>query len=96
MARAVFKRRVLTSTAIGLTGSLLIETTQLTGFWGYFPCAYRIFDVDDLMTNTTGALLGATLAAIWIAVRRRPEKPLYLFGFSRKSTMGISPIAHSS
>ncbi|GGP90738.1 VanZ family protein [Streptosporangium pseudovulgare] len=48
--------------AISLAGSLTIELTQLTGLWGLYPCAYRLFDVDDLIINTVGAGLGWTLA----------------------------------
>lgn len=54
-------------TAVGFVVSLLIECTQLTGDWFLYPCAYRLFDVDDLLANTTGALLG-TLAAPLIAL----------------------------
>ncbi|AVK60879.1 VanZ family protein [Lactobacillus sp. CBA3605] len=45
----------LTSFAI----SLFFETTQLTGLYGYYTRAYRMFDVDDLMTNTFGGWAGA-------------------------------------
>lgn len=76
MARAIFKRKVGVAAATAFGASLLIETTQLTGFWGYYHCAYRIFDVDDLITNTLGGLLGALLAALWVRLRRRPENPL--------------------
>ncbi|MGV9772453.1 VanZ family protein [Streptosporangium sp. NPDC003464] len=47
---------------ISLAGSLAIELTQLTGLWGLYPCAYRLFDLDDLIINTAGAGLGWTLA----------------------------------
>lgn len=53
---------VLTTTVAGLVASLLVELTQLTGDWFAYPCAYRLFDVDDLITNTAGALLGALFA----------------------------------
>ena len=43
---------------IGLAISLAIELTQGTGLWGLAPCPYRLADVDDLLTNTAGALLG--------------------------------------
>ncbi|WP_241218911.1 VanZ family protein [Bifidobacterium dolichotidis] len=45
--------------------SLFIETSQLTGFWGVYPCAYRHFDVDDMLTNTTGAIVGYGIGAIY-------------------------------
>lgn len=57
-------RGVLTALAVGFGQSLLIETTQLTGVWGIYPCAYRVFDVDDLLTNTTGAVLGSLVALL--------------------------------
>ncbi len=68
--RLILHRGVVVATALGFAVSLLIELTQLTGVWGVYPCAYRLFDVDDLITNTTGALLGAVLSAPY-AVRRR-------------------------
>jgi glycopeptide antibiotics resistance protein len=52
------------STCLGLLVSLFIETSQLTGLFGIFPYAYRVFDVDDLITNTIGALLGWIFARI--------------------------------
>lgn len=61
-------------TAIGFATSLLIESTQGTGVWGLFCCAYRTFDVDDLLLNTSGALLGSLLAlpVVRLVRRRRP------------------------
>lgn len=76
LARAVFKRGLFTSTLIAFSISLAIELTQLTGLWGYYPCAYRIFDVDDLITNTAGGLIGAAIALVWVTLRPRDEKPL--------------------
>ena len=49
----------------GFLVSLLIESSQLTGFWGLYPCAYRQFDVNDLMTNTLGALVGFGIAKLF-------------------------------
>lgn len=60
--RVIGGRGVVTALGVGFAVSLLIETTQLTGVWGIYPCAYRYFDVGDLITNTTGAVLGAVLA----------------------------------
>lgn len=65
--------RPLAAGATGLALSLGVETTQLTGLYGLYPCPYRQFDVDDLILNTGGTLAGATLgAAVFGWGRRRP------------------------
>ncbi|WP_022878703.1 VanZ family protein [Microbacterium sp. B19] len=60
--RVLGGRGILIAGLVGLAVSGVIETTQLTGVWGVFPCAYRVFDVDDLIANTSGALLGSLVA----------------------------------
>jgi glycopeptide antibiotics resistance protein len=35
---------------------------QLTGIWGLYPCAYRQFNVDDLMLNAIGVVVGFLMA----------------------------------
>ncbi|WP_432534762.1 VanZ family protein [Kineococcus arenarius] len=62
--RHLTRRGTAGATAVGLAVSLLVELTQLTGVWFLYPCAYRLFDVDDLLANTTGALVGALLAPL--------------------------------
>ena len=62
--RRYFNRSVLVTTLLGAGTSLLIELTQLTGLWFIYPCAFRTADVDDLMTNTLGTILGAVLAPV--------------------------------
>ena len=62
--RRYFNRSVLVTTVLGAATSLLIELTQLTGLWFIYPCAFRAADVDDLMTNTLGTILGAVLAPV--------------------------------
>lgn len=42
--------------------SLFFELTQLSGLYFIYPGAYRTFDVDDLIVNTAGSLLGYRLA----------------------------------
>lgn len=64
IARRYWSFGILTSTALGLLASLVIEATQLTGIWGLYACAYRVADVDDLLANTAGALLGALVAPV--------------------------------
>jgi ADP-dependent NAD(P)H-hydrate dehydratase / NAD(P)H-hydrate epimerase len=55
----------------GLLLSLAFELTQLTGVWGLYPCAYRTFDVDDLMANTVGACLGWIIAPLIVLLPAR-------------------------
>lgn len=71
LLRARLKRGVVVAALAGLGVSLLIEVTQYTGIWGVYRCAYRYFDVGDLVANPTGAVAGSILAAI--VVGRRPE-----------------------
>ncbi|QIC48075.1 VanZ family protein [Lysinibacillus sphaericus] len=58
--RRYWKRAFLLSFLL----TLFYEITQRTGIYGIFNCAYRIFDVDDLLLNSVGALLGFFLAPI--------------------------------
>lgn len=60
--RVLGGRGTVAALLTGLGTSLLIELTQLTGVWGVYSCAYRVFDVDDLLTNTVGAVIGSVLA----------------------------------
>lgn len=48
---------VLFATTLGF------ELLQLTGLCGLYPCPYRLFDVDDLMLNTAGGLIGYLAAS---------------------------------
>lgn len=57
----------------GFCTSLFIECSQLTGVFGIFPCAYRLFDVDDLITNTVGCICGLLIALLVNKVK--PPKP---------------------
>ena len=61
----------------GVLGSLLIsvflETAQLTGLYGMYPCAYRVFDVDDIWANTLGGFIGAIFGALMR--RLQPQNP---------------------
>ncbi|MEV8442389.1 VanZ family protein [Actinosynnema sp. NPDC051121] len=74
LLRYRFRRGVVVSTAIGLLVSLAVEATQGTAVFGLYPCPYRIADVDDLMTNTAGALAGWLLAR-WVGRRLPPAVP---------------------
>lgn len=58
----IFKRglriSLVPSLVLAFAVSLLIETAQLTGLFGFYEYSYRTFDVDDLVWNTSGALIG--------------------------------------
>lgn len=64
LVRHLFRRGPVVTVLAGLTVSGLIELTQLTGVWGLYDCAYRVFDVDDLAANTLGAALGFLAAPV--------------------------------
>ena len=59
------------STLAGFGLSLFIELSQLSSNWGLAPCPYRTFDVDDLINNTAGALIGALAVMLWRLLRSR-------------------------
>ncbi|KGR83748.1 VanZ family protein [Lysinibacillus odysseyi] len=52
----------------GFALSLFYEITQGTGIYGIYNCPYRIFDVDDLLLNSTGALAGFIIAPVILAL----------------------------
>ena len=56
---------------LGLALTLAVEFTQLTGTWGLYPCAYRQFDVDDLIMNALGLPSGFVLARY---IQRRVQR----------------------
>lgn len=78
--RHLFGRGRLVTLVIGLAVSLLVECTQLTGVWFLFPCAYRQFNVDDLIANTVGTGLGVLLAPLLRLIDRggaaSPDRPV--------------------
>lgn len=63
IASRLLRLNLFWSVVIGFFASLAIELTQLTGFLGVYPYAYRTFDVDDLLWNTSGAAIGWLIAA---------------------------------
>jgi glycopeptide antibiotics resistance protein len=70
--RVILHRGLVVATLAGFGLSLLIELTQKTGDWHLYSCAYRLFDVDDLLVNTLGATVGSLLSIL--VVRRRAGK----------------------
>jgi glycopeptide antibiotics resistance protein len=70
--RVILHRGVVVATLAGFGVSLLVELTQKTGDWHLYSCAYRLFDVDDLIVNTLGATIGSLLSIL--VVHRRTGK----------------------
>lgn len=78
--RHLFRRGPLATVAIGFAVSLFIECTQLTGNWYLFRCPYRLFDVDDMLTNTVGVAIGFALGPVlrlvpWQRSSAPPDAP---------------------
>lgn len=72
LVRHLFGRGRLVTIAIGFGCSLFVECTQLTGNWFLYPCAYRQFNVDDLIANTAGTAIGVLLAPTLHLIDRAP------------------------
>ena len=56
--RYYFQTNFRRATIIAIATTLTFEITQITGIYGIYPCPYRMFDVDDLILNTSGAIVG--------------------------------------
>ncbi len=95
--RYYFKRSFWQTVGLSFLFSLFIETTQLTGLWFLYPRNYRLFDVDDLMSNTLGGLLGYVLLSPvirFLPSRSKIDQASYLRGqtvsiFRRLVALGI-------
>lgn len=81
--RYFFKKKWYQTIIYSFFLSLFFELTQLTGLYGYYPKAYRLFDVDDLIINTIGGLLGhifSPLLMLFLPKREELEQKSYLKG----------------
>lgn len=77
---------------LGFALSLFFETTQITGIYGIYNCPYRIFDVDDLILNSTGALFGFVIAPVLLALFPS-RKSLIAKGEKMQETPLIPPLS---
>lgn len=64
--RYYFKNDLKKTVLFSFLFSLFLEFTQLTGLYFIYPHPYRLFDVDDLMINTLGGLLGYFIMGIFM------------------------------
>ena len=72
--RYYFKKSLLETIAFTFLLSLFFELTQLTGLYGIYPRAYRLFDIDDLIINTLGGLLGYAITPLFSWILPTKEK----------------------
>lgn len=59
--RYYFNRKWYQVLLLSFLYSLFFELTQLSGLYGIYPYPYRFFEVDDLICNTLGGILGYAL-----------------------------------
>ncbi|MBB3674671.1 VanZ family protein [Modestobacter versicolor] len=70
LLRRSFRWPLLHVFVAALVASVAIETVQGTGIFGLYDCAYRVLDVDDVLANVSGAVVGALLAPAVVLVPR--------------------------
>lgn len=75
LAKVLYRMGWLPTFAVSLAATCLIETAQLTGLFGLYPYAYRTFEVDDIICNAAGGMLGWFLGALLVkALPKQPEE----------------------
>jgi uncharacterized RDD family membrane protein YckC len=63
--------------------SLFFELTQLSGLYGIYPYPYRFFEVDDLICNTLGGMIGFLITPallFFLPARERLDEMSYKKG----------------
>lgn len=81
--RYFFKTSFKQTLLLSFTLSLFFELTQLSGLYGIYPRPYRLFDVDDLLLNTSGGLLGfylQPLVTFFLPTRESLDQATYARG----------------
>ncbi|MBC1936273.1 hypothetical protein HCA69_07835 [Listeria grandensis] len=81
--RYYFRFSFWKTTVFAFLLSLFFEITQLTGIYGIYPHAYRLFDVDDLMLNTLGGIVGFAIAPLFTSLlpsRTKMDEMTYVNG----------------
>ncbi|WP_130068725.1 VanZ family protein [Bacillus albus] len=72
--RYYFHRSFLQTIFFSFCLSFFFEVTQVTGLYGIYNCAYRLFDVDDLFLNTVGGAIGYIIAPIFTYFLPKPNE----------------------
>lgn len=69
MLRVLFKMNIKQTIAVTFLFSLFIELIQLSGLFGIYPYAYRCADVNDLIANTLGGIIGYAAVTVYLQIR---------------------------
>lgn len=72
--RYYFRKGFKQTLFFSMLTACFFEFTQLSGLYGIYACPYRVFDVDDLMVNTFGGLLGFWIAPLLTYFLPRTEE----------------------
>lgn len=78
--RYYFERKWYQVLLMSFAYSLFFELTQLSGLYGIYPHPYRWFEVDDLICNTLGGMLGfviTPLCSFFLPSRDRLDEMSY-------------------
>lgn len=81
--RYYFNRKWYQVLLLSFLYSLFFELTQLSGLYGIYPYPYRFFEVDDLICNTLGGMLGFALTPallFFLPSRQRLDEIAYKRG----------------
>ncbi|MBR6401752.1 MAG: VanZ family protein [Eubacterium sp.] len=62
--RYYFRFSLRETALTGLCASLFFEVTQYTALYGIYPKPYRFTEIDDLINNTLGAVIGYAITPI--------------------------------
>ncbi|UHA72893.1 VanZ family protein [Paenibacillus sp. 481] len=62
--RYYFRRSFVQTVLVAFAVAIFFEVTQRTGLYGLYECPYRLLDVDDLILNTSGGIIGFIIAPI--------------------------------
>lgn len=86
--RYFFKKKWYHTIFYSFLLSLFFELTQLSGLYGIYPRPYRLFDVDDLLINTLGGLIGHIITPIFtIFLPTRDELEIKSYKKGQKVTL---------
>lgn len=64
--RYYFKRQWWEVILLSFSLSLFFELSQLSGLYGFYSRPHRLFQIDDLILNTTGGLIGYLITPILV------------------------------